>query len=567
VPPATRTPEPEARRVWAAELPPSARLVTSEAGTRVDCNPAPLPASTWQQDYKIDPQRLAYSWDAIVLWKEDEQAQITINLPQARDISRIAVRTMWTNNSKLGIRYRLKSLSIAAAKTRNGAFETIQTFEETEEHAVPSYPEYSVDTPGLQAQAIRITAEPRDGCALFLQGIRAWGAPEPAREARADYERWETGPVSALCAGKLGQTGVDCVVYGCRDGKVTVLEQGKQLWTVETGARVNSLAAADLTGDGRPELLVGTNDQRILCLDAVGEELWHREFPDFWGRRGNVMWVGAGDVDGDGDNEVVLSCENWHYYCLDHEGKTIWSYEIQHSGLKGALGDINGDGKLETLCGEEYYGWTVLGSEGKPLFNVGGSGPVTTAVLAGDITGDGVSDVVFGNQTFGVYARDGKGGVLYNAAVPGFVNDLATLSTDGAPRLIAAVDGLSRNLIAFGGDGQRAWQVTLPAAPLALAQLPGVIAAGCQDGGLRLIAPDGRVLRAETLQGPVTHVVAGDFDGDGEVEVCGVGDRELVVVEWSRERRRTANVRSRRTSDHGDTEFHGERQRRTTENV
>jgi hypothetical protein len=178
-----------------------------------------------------------------------------------------------------------------------------------------------------------------------------------------------------------------------------------------------------------------------------------------------------------------------------------------------------------------------------------------------------VSDVVFGNQTFGVYARDGKGGVLYNAAVPGFVNDLATLSTDGAPRLIAAVDGLSRNLIAFGGDGQRAWQVTLPAAPLALAQLPGVIAAGCQDGGLRLIAPDGRVLRAETLQGPVTHVVAGDFDGDGEVEVCGVGDRELVVVEWSRERRRTANVRSRRTSDHGDTEFHGERQRRTTENV
>jgi len=521
----------DAKVVFTAPLPPGASIVTTEAGTRVSCEPNPLPESTWVPDYKIDPQRLAYSWDAVVLWKENEKAQVTITLPMPRDISRIAVRTMWTNNSKLDIRYRLRSLSIATAATANGTYETRATFDETTEHEVPSYPEYGVDTPGLKAQCIRITAEPQEGAALFLQGIRAWGKVSETAADRPDYQRWASGPVSALCAAKLGQSGADCVVYGCRDGKLTALEQGKELWSVEAGAQVNCLAAGDLTGDGKPELLVGTNGQRLLCLDATGKELWNREFPFFWGRQGNVMWVGVGDVDADGESEVVVSCENWHYYCLDAEGKDIWSFEIEHSGMEGALGDVNGDGKLETLCGEEYYGWSVLDSAGKRLFNVGGSGPITTAALAEDLTGDGIAEAAFGAQTFDIHVRDGKGAPVMDGTMPGIITDLAALDTDGGKLLLSGADCCSHNLAAFSPDGKAAWRVTLPGAPLALASTSGRIAAGCRDGALRLIGADGKVAAEARLQGPIAHLVSGDFDGDGALEVCGAGDRELVVVE------------------------------------
>jgi len=534
-PPALVTPPPAERspkalpRLWQIALPPQPRLVTSEAGTRVTCNPAPLPTSTWTPDYKIDPQTLSYQWDSIVLWKEDQPAQVSVQLPQGRAISRIAVRTMWTNNSAQSIRYRLGKLAISAATNLNGPWQALQTFEETADHPIPSNPEYAVDTPGLTAQFIRLEATPQPGAALFLKGIRAWGKAEGvAQDPR--HERWASGPVSALCAARLSDDDADCVLYGCRDGRLVAMHRGKELWSLETGAQVNALAAGDLTGDGRPEVLVGTNGQRLLCLDAAGKELWRKEFPAFWGRLGNVMWVGTGDVDGDGNNEVVLSCENWHYYCLDGEGNQVWAFEIEHSGLEGALGDVNGDGKLETLCGQEYYGWDVLDSAGKRLFVVSGPGPITTAALAADVTGDGVPEAVFGAQTFGVYVRNGKGETVFDANVGGFVNDLALLPSPRGNLLIAAADNLGRNLAAFRADGSAAWRLSLPGQPLMLATVGDRIAAGCADGMLRVIDASGTTAEAARLEGPVAQTIAADVNADGRPEIVAAADRELVAL-------------------------------------
>jgi len=522
---------PSPKVLWRAPLPPQRKLVTAEPGTRVLCTPDPLPFSTWTRDYKIDPQTLAYQWDSLVLWKEGEVAEVTIQLPQKRPLSKVAVRTMWTTNSAAGISYRLGKLSVSAADNAGGPWQELKTFAETGRHEVPSYPEYTVDTPGLQAQFLRVHAEPEQGCALFLKGIRAWGEPETGVQGDPRIQRWATGPVTALCAGKLTGGKADCVLYGCRDGRLVALDRGKELWAVETGAQINALAAGDLTGDGQPEVLVGTNGQRLLCLDATGKELWRKEFPAFWGRLGNVMWVAVGDVDGDGANEIVLSCENWHYYCLDRQGNQVWSFEIEHSGLEGALGDVNGDGKLETLCGQEYYGWDVLSHEGKRLFAVSGPGPITTAALTEDVTGDGVAEAIFGAQTNGVYVRNGKGGKVFDGNVGGFVNDLAVLKTGAGNLLVAAADSFHLNLVAFRREGAAAWRKTLRGTPLQLAVAGGAIAIGCADGALRIVNSEGETVQSADLAGPVANVVAADADGDGVAEICAAGDGELVAYE------------------------------------
>jgi hypothetical protein len=527
--PAPSTAQPTAKPLWQAELPPMPRLVTSEAGTQVTCTPSPLPVSTWDAAYRIDPQRLTSDWDSIVLWPEDQAAEITVSLPQMRDISRVAVRTMCTNNSARGISYRLASLTLSAAENLNGPWTELKRFEDATDHEVPSYPDYAVDTPGLHARYLKVSATPRKGCALFLKGLRAWGLPETPQTATPRIEPNETGSASALCKASL-TPGADSVICGLRDGTVLAYTAGKAAWSADAGARVNCLAAANLDGKPGDEILVGTNGQRLLCLDPTGKVLWTREFPFFWGRQGNVMWIGLGDVNGDGQTEVVVSCENWHFYCLDAKGTDLWAFEVEHAGQEGALGDLKGDGKLETLCGQEYYGWDVLDSAGKRLYVVSGPGPISTAALCADLNGDGKDEAVFGAQTCGIYVRDGAGNRVFDANVGGFVTDLTTLRDPQGTLLVASAESHDFSLAAFRSDGSAAWRRQLSGVPLMLAACGDSVAVGCDDGLLQLVDAGGQVTPLLRLSGPVRNAATADVDGDGQAEILATGDRELVAV-------------------------------------
>jgi hypothetical protein len=514
---------PELTRRWSWPLPPLQSVVTNQPGVTLTANPAPLAESTWTSEYRIDPKRLLTNWDDIVLWPEDVGAEILVQLPSSQPISRLAVRTMCTNNSARGIKYRLAKLSLYSGPSPVGPWAPIREFTQDTEPALGTYPEYVADTPGLEARCLRIVATPQPGCALFLKGIRAIGPPT-ARTSQPGVEAWETSSLSALCAvaGKPGTA-----LAGLRDGRLVALQEGRDLWTAETGAKVNCLAVGDLTGDASPEILAGTDGQRLVCFSSEGKVLWSRDFPDFWGRRGNPQWLGVGDVDGDGRNEVVASVENWHYYCLEGaDGAVRWAFEVEHSGLEGAIGDINGDGKLETLCGQEYYGFDVLDSAGKRLFVVGAPGPISTAALCADLTGDGAPEALFGAQTCGVYVRDGRGQAVVDANVGGFVNDLAPLASPDGPLVVAAADSPHLNLVALSSAGAK-WRITLPGRPLALAPLGAQIAAACSDGGVRIADSAGALRAASLLAGPARLVAAADLDGDDRPELIAGADREL----------------------------------------
>jgi len=515
---------PAVKPLWQMELPAEPRPLSSVVDIRVASDPAPLPASTWDPSYKIDLQSLARSWSTIVLWPEDQAPTITLDLGQPRDISRVGLRVMWTNNSGRGIRYRLARAVVTAAETVNGPFTEIARFEETGDHPIPSYPEYLKDTPGLRARYVRVKATPQPGAGLFLQGIRLWGAAEAEAKRDPRYRPFGTSVITALAAADLdGQAG-DEIVYGTAGGRVAVAAEGRQLWTAETGARVNCLAIGNVTGDARPEVLVGNNGQQLQCYDAAGKLLWKQDFPFFWSRDGNVVWVAVGDLNADGTNEIAMASENWHYYALNGDGETLWKFNVPHSPIEGALGDVNGDGKLEVVATDEYYTGRVLGPDGKLLYNIAITQPYMSAALAADLDGDGKAEAVIGGEDMQAHVCDGAGKVVFTANVGSVVTDLQALPATGGSRLLVASDGLTQNLSCYGATGEALWRLDLPGSPRQLAVGGGIVAAACDDGVLRLVGATGKLLGVARFGDPVEVVIAATTAAGKPVVVCAGGN-------------------------------------------
>jgi hypothetical protein len=85
-------------------------------------------------------------------------------------------------------------------------------------------------------------------------------------------------PVSRMAAADLDGDGRQELVLGASDGYLYALAErageARVLWKVPLGRRVGEPVLADLDGDDRAEVLVGAEDGRLYCLRgdrAVGE--------------------------------------------------------------------------------------------------------------------------------------------------------------------------------------------------------------------------------------------------------------------------------------------------------
>ena len=143
-----------------------------------------------------------------------------------------------------------------------------------------------------------------------------------------------------------------------------------------TPIRYSSPVFADLNGDGRDEILVGTEGGRLVALKYAGPGfpaqpvLWDTGLGAALGSSPTVA-----DVDGDGDLEIAIGV-GWYptnqpggIVLLDHTGHVLWrvTTKDRNGGPNGvpdgvfgtpALADVNGDGYLEVIVAgfdEELY--------------------------------------------------------------------------------------------------------------------------------------------------------------------------------------------------------------------
>jgi hypothetical protein len=216
-----------------------------------------------------------------------------------------------------------------------------------------------------------------------------------------------------------------------------------------------------------------------------------------------------------------------------------------------ATGDFDGDGNLDLAIAEPYAGYVVvLLGDGSGRFHEASGSPFAAgknpdAIAVGDFNGDGKADLAVANysdNTVSVLLGDGHGG--FNPA-PGSPITVGTgplqvaavdLNTDGKLDL-AVVNTQSGNMSVLLGDGAGGFHAA-SGSPVPVGSYPASIAFADfnHDGKLDLAVVRGSpATQASTLVGdgaggfsstratPVTsptHVTAGNFTGDGNVDLA-----------------------------------------------
>ncbi len=314
-----------------------------------------------------------------------------------------------------------------------------------------------------------------------------------------------------------------------------------------------ALAAADLDGDGYPELiLAGGSAVGVLRNQGDGTFAPPVYYPaESAGYPGSLV---VGDVNGDGHADVAVSGGSGVMVFLNQGDGTLGAavtYAAGASPATLALGDLNGDGEPDLIVADQATGVSVLLNQGG-VFAAPVSYPVpgALAVGIGDMDGYGKLDVIVAGVAGGVSATQGLsvlrgtgGGALapaveYPAGTAPRALIVADLNGDGRPDLVtwdlATSDSAGANLGVVLNRGDGTLIVALPEAlPWAPVQATAVDVDGDGKPDLVVISPQGDVWvqlgegdgtygapSHYALTGGPTSVAVGDLNGDGEPDLA-----------------------------------------------
>jgi hypothetical protein len=280
------------------------------------------------------------------------------------------------------------------------------------------------------------------------------------------------------------------------------------------------LAVGDFNGDGIPDL--ATADGVHL---GVGDGTFREPSVGLGLSAGNPDLIGmvSGDFNGDGQLDLVV--EGWDSGAVSVLlGKGDGSFQlpklysvgtsdqIQYpAGSILVAGDFNGDGHLDLAVANEgsypNYGDTVavLLGNGDGTFQpqvTYAVGSYPDAIVAGDFTGDGRLDLAtanWGSNDVSVLLGNGDG--TFQPAVEYTVGQNPDALVGQNPDALVAGD--------FNGDGR----LDLAVADAGNGSLGGV-------GSILLGNGDGTFQAPKTFAGEQHALVAGDFNGDGRLDLA-----------------------------------------------
>jgi outer membrane protein assembly factor BamB len=185
----------------------------------------------------------------------------------------------------------------------------------------------------------------------------------------------------------------------CEDGS-THLEH----WTIDFpwGVEVSALAATDIDGDGRDEVLAGSESGLVYAFDGTTGWLKWRSPPT--SVSGSVAQLRVADAIGSGAKEVVVT-SRFHsgsqLAILDlGTGRYIWYPVAFSSWWALGLAQLDADPELDLLLGSEWGDIAVVDLDtrtvGPPILSIGE--PIA-GVAAADLTGDPAPELAVRDAT------------------------------------------------------------------------------------------------------------------------------------------------------------------------
>lgn len=315
--------------------------------------------------------------------------------------------------------------------------------------------------------------------------------------------------------------------FGVTGELVALRSDGSVAWTAADAdiGSGSSPAIADLDGDGVPEIVAvrtvvahsafecDAGDYRVVAWNNEGTEIW--ESPPFQGGDFDQSTsLSVADMDGDGDPEiiagrVILHSDGSVRGVGTHGHGSYGMVEIGKmsvcEGAVSGVADLDLDGTMEVVVGDAIYD-----PDGKDLWSSASAedGMISIANLDPDPEGEFVAithntvlardtdgELLWGPVKIGTGDYDGDGQPDGNIAAPAGIQDL---DGDGLPEIVTAAGS---EIVALHYNGTELWRV--------------------HDLG------SGRFV--QDLSG-ATGASFFDFEGDGEVEVVYIDEKQLVAL-------------------------------------